>query len=369
MKILITGDLVINRTYSAESIDAEILKVFGSSDYNIVNLEAPITESEDKIIKTGPYLKSNKESTKNVLNSLNIDLVTLANNHIMDYGSKGLNDTISFCEENNVHYVGAGNNMAAASRVHYLTTNELNIAFYNVAENEWASATSTCGGANGMDVIDDAKLIKKVSKEVDYLFVIVHGGHEYYNLPSPRMKKQYQFYIDCGADIVVGHHPHCISGNEVYNGKPIYYSLGNFLFTKNNIHDQWYEGAILEVILSAGVLATKLHFIQQEKDTFSLKKLKDTDQVEKKISDLNSIIQDDDKLDYHWNDFVLNKSRLFTHFWSPVSLFGSKIKSFALRLGFSGLKKGNAALFYNLIRCESHRDISLQFLKRKIINK
>ena len=58
--------------------------------------------------------------------------------------------------------------------------------------------------------------------------MIVHGGHECYNLPSPRMQKQYLFYADQGADIVVGHHTHCISGYEVYKGVPIYYSLGNF---------------------------------------------------------------------------------------------------------------------------------------------
>jgi poly-gamma-glutamate capsule biosynthesis protein CapA/YwtB (metallophosphatase superfamily) len=76
-----------------------------------------------------------------------------------------------------------------------------------------------------MDIIDNANQIKEAKATHDKVIVIVHGGHEYYNLPSPRMQKQYRFYADQGADFVVGHHTHCISGYEVYNGVPIYYSL------------------------------------------------------------------------------------------------------------------------------------------------
>ena len=109
----------------------------------------------------------------------------------------------------------------------------MNIFIFNFCENEWSIAESDNPGANPMDIIDNANQIKYARELADYVIVIVHGGHEYYNLPSPRMQKQYRFYADQGADIVVGHHTHCISGNEVYKGVPIYYSLGNFIFTKN----------------------------------------------------------------------------------------------------------------------------------------
>ena len=67
-----------------------------------------------------------------------------------------------------------------------------------------------------MDIIDNAKEIKNAKEKADYVFVIVHGGHEHYSLPSPKMQKQYRFYVEQGADIVIGHHTHCINGNEVY---------------------------------------------------------------------------------------------------------------------------------------------------------
>src|SRR5690606_17937937 len=271
MKILITGDIVISKPYSFSQISDEIRDVFSQSDYNIVNLEAPVTESTSKILKTGPHLKSEKESTLEVLKALNINLCTLANNHVLDYDEQGVLDTINFCKEHNIQTVGAGKNKEEASRTLYLETKAGKIGIINIAENEWSSATDTSAGANGMDLIDDVKQIQEAKKKSDFVFVIVHGGHEYYNLPSPRMQKQYRFYIDNGADIVVGHHTHCISGMETYKGKQIYYSLGNFLFTKTSIYDDWYKGIVLKIEVSKnkGIKVIPV-FVEQSKSDFNL---------------------------------------------------------------------------------------------------
>src|SRR5690606_39051508 len=114
----------------------------------------------------------------------------------------------------------------------------------------WASATETTAGANGMDLIDDVKAIREAKTKSNFLFVIVHGGNEHYNYPSPRMVKQYRFYAENGADAVIGHHTHCVSGYERHNNVPIFYSLGNFLFTKANRQDGWYSGIVLKLIIS-----------------------------------------------------------------------------------------------------------------------
>ena len=132
--------------------------------------------------------------------------------------------------------------MSDASKYITLEKDGLKIAIINFCENEWSIAEAGSPGANPMDIIDNASQIKSAKESHDKVIVIVHGGHEYYNLPSPRMQKQYHFYADQGADIFVGHHTHCISGNEVYKGVPIYYSLGNFLFTMNNSNNEWYTG-------------------------------------------------------------------------------------------------------------------------------
>src|SRR5690606_5760342 len=226
MKLLVAGDLVVTRSFNTNCISQELKDIFLSTDYNIVNLEAPITESGTRILKTGPHLKGHLESTIELLSTLQIDLVTLANNHILDYDEKGVLDTLAICKDHGFSTVGAGKNKNEAASIFYLDSQEGEIAIINIAENEWASATEKSAGANGMDLIDNAKHIQEAKGKSDHVIVIVHGGHEYYNLPSPRMQKQYRFYIDNGADIVIGHHTHCVNGDEEYKGKQIYYSLG-----------------------------------------------------------------------------------------------------------------------------------------------
>src|SRR5690625_263587 len=265
MKILITGDLVISQTYASSNIHQNVLELFKQSDYTLVNLEAPITLSTSKIIKTGPHLKADKESTLQFLKALKVDAVTLANNHVLDYDEAGVADTLAFCLENKIEPIGAGMNSKEASKTLYVNSKKGKIAFVNFAENEWSSATESTAGANPMDIIDNTNQINQAKSQADFVVVIIHGGHEYYNLPSPRMQKQYRFYAEQGADIIVGHHTHCINGNEIYKNTPIYYSLGNFLFTKSNSHDDWYSGLILEVNINKSKLTSKVHPVKQAK--------------------------------------------------------------------------------------------------------
>ena len=135
MKKLITGDLVINHPYNTSNIDQNIIDLFERSNLNIVNLEAPVTTSTSKIIKTGTHLKSDKESTLQVLKTLDVDVVTLANNHVLDYDEQGVAETLEFCKENNIKTVGAGMNLKEASQTLYIDSDEGKIAIVNFAEN------------------------------------------------------------------------------------------------------------------------------------------------------------------------------------------------------------------------------------------
>lgn len=366
MKIIITGDLVISQPYKVDNISPEVFSLFQNSDFNIVNLEAPVTQSISKIIKTGPHLKSEIESTLQVLQNLNVNLCTIANNHVLDYDEQGVLDTINFCKENNIQTVGAGKNKEEAAKVFYKDSPVGKIAIINIAENEWASATYTNAGANGMDLIDDVKAIQKAKEESDFVFVIVHGGHEYYNLPSPRMQKQYRFYIDNGADIVVGHHTHCISGIETYKTKPIYYSLGNFLFTKPSRSDDWFKGIVLEIEISeTKEITTKEIFVNQSKDDFQLSLIKglDLDKIRENFEDFSNSIANSEKLVDKWIDYILEKSRQYDNYWSPLSFIKNKwIQKIATRLQLKGDNKKGKALALNLMRCEAHHDMSKEVL-------
>lgn len=366
MKFLITGDFVINQPYNTPQISEEVKELFAQSDYNIVNLEAPVTNSESKIIKTGPHLKSDKKSTIEVLKDLNIDLCTLANNHVLDYDEQGVLDTLNFCQEHNIQTVGAGKNKEEAAKVFYLDSDVGKVAIINIAENEWASATDTTAGANGMDLIDDIKTIQEAKSQSDFVFVIVHGGHEYYNLPSPRMQKQYRFYVDNGADIVVGHHTHCISGMEIYKDKPIYYSLGNFLFTKSSRYDDWYRGIVLEVEVSKTKnIVTREVFVEQSKNDFKLSLIKgeELEEIQERFEVFSNNIVDSEKLVTKWTNYILDKSNLYDNYWSPLSFIKNKwIQKIATRLQIKGDNKKGKALALNLMRCEAHYDMSKEVL-------
>lgn len=368
MKVLITGDLVISQSYdAANKIDPELVALFAQSNFNIVNLEAPVTESTSKILKTGPHLKSDEKSTLDVLKTLNIHIAALANNHIKDYHEQGVLDTIAFCENNSIRAIGAGANLEAASQTTVLETPAGKIALINIAENEWASADENSAGANGMNLIKDTRKIQQAKKENDFVFVIVHGGHEYYNLPSPRMQEQYRFYAEQGANLVVGHHTHCISGHEVHNGTPIYYSLGNFLFTMNSLQEDWYTGLILEIEIRDGVLTTNLQPVKQNKINFglSLQKNESKKEVIQRVNNYSNIIAGKVKLDDAWRIFIHSREKQYLSYWSPKAFIKSRyIAAIFNRLGLKLVNTKGLSLYSNLMCCEAHHDLSKEVIRK-----
>lgn len=361
VKVLITGDFVISKSYNISKINSKVKTLFEASDINIVNLEAPVTNNNSKIVKTGPHLKSDLDSTTNVIKELEIGVATLANNHIMDYDEKGVIDTLKFCKEQNLTTVGAGINLEEASKTTYLDTVQGKIGLVNFAENEWASAAIDRAGANPLDIIDNINQIKDAKKNADYVIVLFHGGLEYYNLPSPWIQRLYRFYADQGADIVVGHHTHCINGYENYNGVPLYYSLGNFLFTKDNIHSDWYTGLILEINISKGKLKTECHPIHQDKTDFQLSFLEGSEKEKllNRFKEYSEIIQNPLRLKDAWNSLILTKSNSYLNYWSPLIFIKNRyIKAFFIKTGIRFINKKGMAYYLNLMRCETHFNIS-----------
>ncbi len=365
MRILLTGDLVIDQPYSLSQISDEVISLFSKSDYNIVNLEAPVTDNHTKIVKTGPHLKSHKESTSEVLAALNVKLCTLANNHILDYDEKGVVDTVSFCRNIDVNTVGAGANRVEASKIFYIHFEDKKIAIINIAENEWSSSGEITAGANGMDLIEDTKKIYEAKKRSDFVFIIVHGGHEYYNLPSPRMQKQYRFYIDNGADLVVGHHTHCISGMETYKEKSIYYGLGNFLFTKPSQYNDWYSGIILDVEITNQTIVSRPLFVNQGRNNYMLSLLESEScmELEERFRKYSSVISDPYKLRESWIKYIDEKTKSYDNYWSPLSFIRNKYIKFALsKAGFNGSNNEGKSRLLNLMRCEAHADLSKEII-------
>ncbi len=365
---IIGGDTVINKKISSKKITNEDLsKLFLSHNYRILNLEAPITTSTSPILKTGPNLKASEEQITRLKSELGINVFTLANNHIYDYGREGVLDTIKYCKNNKITHIGAGNNIESAAQTCYVKHGSNIVGIVNITENEWSSADEENAGASGFNLIDNFWQIKEASEIADCVFVIYHGGHEYYNLPSPRIQKLFRFFVDMGANIVVSHHTHCISGFENYKNAPIYYGLGNFLFTSGNRSDQWNHGMIISVKFQNNVLSHQPFFVRNsiEKNQLQLLTNHDNHLFMKKIEGLNQIIRNPILLRQNWERYVDNTFNNYINYISPTSFITNKYIRGGLRyFNFKFLSELGVALRLNLTRCESHLDLTVAASKR-----
>jgi poly-gamma-glutamate synthesis protein (capsule biosynthesis protein) len=352
-----------------ELFDTKILELFSSSDYNILNLESPLTEAgpEHQIIKTGPNLKASPDTIR-VLNVLKTNLVTLANNHIYDYGKKGLADTFELCRKNQIATVGAGQNLDEASQIFLKKIKGITIAVVNIAENEWCNADDTRGGANPMNIISNTRSINRAKEIADIVLLIIHGGHELYYYPSPRMIDQYRFYAEQGASLIISHHSHCISGYEVHNNIPIFYGLGNFLFDSTTDFEGWYKGILLNIQINSDKKITwKLHPYKQIKDNFKVEILEglEKEELEKQIESICSTITDSDEIKKRFYIFSNRQekdilSMFSTSYFIDNHYFRSAIKKFGLEKFF--LRHAQLKSILNYSRCEAHRDISSRII-------
>ena len=374
-QIKIGGDFCITPSYVSKNLFTdEFVNFFMKSDLNIVNLECPvIREGEAKITKIGPHL-STTEEVCNQLRKINVHAVTLANNHILDYGDKGLEATFESCKGNNLLFVGAGKDLSDASKPLVIESNGIRVGIVNFCENEWSVATEKSAGANPLDLIDNLKQIKLTREMADFVLVIIHGGHEFYNLPSPRMLKTYRFFAENGADAVIGHHTHCISGFEHHKNVPIFYGLGNMLFTKPVKSEEWYKGIILQLTLEIGKpIDFELHPILQSKTDYKLTLLENT-QKEKVLAEVKAfsdIITNKNELERKWEQFVVSKKRDINIF-SPLNFVpGRYVQAALYRLGINKIvmSKQGLAQILNQIRCEAHRDVTLSLINNTILKK
>jgi poly-gamma-glutamate synthesis protein (capsule biosynthesis protein) len=185
------------------------------ADFSLVNLEAPIVEGKGSPIKkAGPNLKCNKSAIE-ALRYVGFKGVTLANNHFYDYGEEGALNTMALLNKVGISYVGAGKNLAEASRIFYQSIGNKTVAFINCCEHEYSIATEQTAGSNPINPVSQYYAISEAKTKADYAVVIVHGGIEGFQLPTLRMQDLYRYFVDCGADVVVNHHQHCYSGYEI----------------------------------------------------------------------------------------------------------------------------------------------------------
>lgn len=371
MKVLIAGDFCprerVIEAFDKEdyaSVLADVKELTAASDLSIVNLECPVvTGSAKPIEKKGPNLHCSSQGVK-ALQYIGFNCVTLANNHFFDYGEEGVKETINTLDGYNIEHVGGGMNLEEASRIFYKNVGGKRLAVINCCENEFSIATDTTAGCNPLNPVKQYYAIQEASQHADWVLIIVHGGHEHFRLPSPRMVETYRFFIDAGADAVVNHHQHCFSGYEVYQGKPIIYGLGNFCFdNKRHRDDFWNYGYMVEVKFDSVSPDFSIYPYRQCGDKPRVELL-NRDAFSDALSEINTTISDSQKLSKAVDAYYDSVGKQYESVFEPIYnkyFLAARYRNLLPSL----ISKKRKLAASNYVRCEAHRDILLHFLQIK----
>ena len=237
MEIIIGADLVPTQSnleaFSAGDTQSllgeELCRILGQADFRVFNLEAPITDEEHPIAKCGPNLRIPTQAAKGI-KAIGADLVTIANNHILDQDVQGVRSTISTLGCHGIAWIGAGMTPGEAAAPYILERDGIKVGFYPCTEHEFSIVTEKSAGANPFDPLWSLDHIQRLKQQCDYVVVLYHGGKEEYRYPSPELQKVCRRIAEKGADLVLCQHSHCVGCREEWNGSTIVYGQGNFLF-------------------------------------------------------------------------------------------------------------------------------------------
>lgn len=354
------GDCKIDDT-SCISFDKEVVDILHKCDLNVINFEAPIESTGKNIRKSGPNLSQSRESAL-LLKRKGFNVISLANNHIMDFGEEGLKKTIDAFD--NCTCVGAGD-LKEAYDVKKVTINGFKIGFLSLTHCEFGTLYDedvNFVGAAWICSPSVSSIIKDSKTTVDYLFVVAHAGIEYMDIPLPEWRRVYKSFIDLGADGVIGTHPHVPQGWEEYKGKIIMYSLGNFCFqNKKQLNKQyWFSSLCCILHISSNGVSFEVKPITSKGGHIAVDQDKS---IGNHIMRLNEYLVNDelyyDTLNQYCRDLYNEYQNGFSA--SGYVYLGNVFRCVKRLIGTIAFNnKPNPLVLQNIIRCESHRWLFLR---------
>lgn len=247
------GDVLLDESYAIMStyrmngseldacIDPALLEMMRGADVFMLNNEFPFTERGEARAGKAFTFRANPENVQ-ILHDMGVDIVSLANNHIYDYGEEGLLDTLDTLEGAGIPYVGAGRNLEEASKVVYFQNDDMKIGIISATEIERYATPDTKGATEDSpgafrcfrnDLLEDA--IREAKKECDFLILFVHWGTESTDELDWSQPGQAKDFTEAGADVIIGAHPHVLQEVGNVNDTLVFYSLGNYWFSSKTL--------------------------------------------------------------------------------------------------------------------------------------
>ena len=343
MKTLLLGDICptnVTENYFVEQntdvLFGDVLSLFENKDLIFANLECAITDADTKIRKHGPHLKAPDE-TAVVMKALGVNCCGLSNNHVFDFGKKGMADTFKALENVGIESTGFGNNYEDSRKNFYFDKNGEKIGLVAVCEREYTYALEDRMGARPYDAYDTIEDIREARAICDRVIVIYHGGKEFCRYPSPRLRKACRAMARNGADVILCQHSHCIGTYEEYEGCHILYGQGNFHFVKPSNRDCWSTGLCVEY----DTVSDEIEFIPIRNT--------DTGITLAKSEDRENILA----------EFEDRSKKLFTDEWKKEwhSFCEAEKDTYLQPLAATNDNPYLARLMGHLIDCEAHYDV------------
>ena len=365
--ILVAGDCCPRATGEefilqgkSEEILADLQDIFSAADLSLIQFETPLTTADTPIVKSGPNLKCHPDVI-DFLHAWGGDVALLANNHIGDFGTEPVLETIATLEANGFKTVGAGANLDEAIQPLIVEANGLSIGILNIAENEFGGAGPNKPGAAPLSPCFNISQILQLAPQVDCCIVITHGGNEYNPIPSPRVVNMSRAFADAGADIVVNIHTHCLQGVENWNGSAIAYCPGNFYFPwpKDRPYapaDFWLIGALLRFdIDEEGVCGLQLFPTVFTADGSSIRQLtgKQRDGFNAYMKKISEPLKD-------WSKIIA-----FHECWAANSSYAKTLINAAWTPADFDAPAPNKKLMplRNLLTCEAHHEVLSTYMR------
>lgn len=240
--VLLDENYAVMSTYRAngsvleECIDPQLLEIMQGSDVFMINNEFTFTDRGTPLANKAYTFRADPQNVQ-ILKDMGVDIVSLANNHVTDYGEVSLLDTMDTLNGAGIPYVGAGANIEEASKVVFYENEDMRIGIVAATEVERLASPDTKGATVNTPGTfrcfrndDLEEVIHEAKKECDFLIVVVHWGTESTDEIDWSQPGQAEDFTAAGADVIIGAHPHVLQEIAYVNDVPVFYSLGNFWF-------------------------------------------------------------------------------------------------------------------------------------------
>lgn len=376
IKLLIGADLVATESNmdlfrsgdAGTLLGAELRQLLADGDCRIFNLETPLTDRESPIDKCGPNLMASTDAVHGY-REIGADILTLANNHIMDQGAQGMHSTCDILDQNGIAWLGVGETPAQAAKPHIFCCKGKKIGFYACAEHEFSIVDRSSCGANPFDPLESPDHIAELKRKCDYVIVLYHGGKEHFRYPSPNLQKVCRKLVEKGADLVLCQHSHCIGCEEKFQDGTIVYGQGNFLFDHSE-SEYWQTGLLVQV--GAGFQISYIPLVKRQQ-TVCLADQAQAQEILSQFRKRSEEIKEEGFIEKNYQAFAASKIDAYLFAFTGIRrtilykilnrISGRKLTELIVKKKFH---REQLLALQNYMECEAHRELVLCGIVKRI---